>query len=159
MRRVLIAGILATATTALAAAQQQTRPVTKADESKQIVADGCLGGGPSTFTLSSNSVNPPGHPRSEVPVGTTGTAITAYTLRGRDGVNLSQYVGKKVEVRGVLLTPDAGAAPKTAAAEKPKRDDSPDVKPHVEAKAGPAEAALRPNVAVTEVRVLSAGCR
>jgi hypothetical protein len=158
MRPVLIASILAIGA-AVPAAGQETRPVIKTEEGKQIVVDGCLTGGPSTFTLSNVAVTPPTHPRRDVPVGTAGTAISSYNLRGRDGVNLSQYVGKKVEVRGVLLTSRAATAPPTESAEKPKRDDSPDVKTHNDDKADPAVAALRPNVAVTEVRVLSAACR
>jgi hypothetical protein len=155
--RVLVAGILAIGA-AVPAAGQETRPVSKTEEGKQIVVDGCLTGGPSTFTLSTVAVTPPTHPR-DVPVGTAGTAISSYNLRGRDGVNLSRHVGKKVEVRGVLLTSRAATPSATESAEKPKRDDSPDVKTHDDAKADPAGAALRPNLAVTEVRVLSAACR
>jgi hypothetical protein len=163
MRPVLPACFLSLALAFPAARQDETArssaPPTPA-EGKLVAMSGCLSGGPSSFTLESVTVTDGAHDRPNLPVGTTGTTITSYSLRGRDGVNLSPHVGKKVEIRGVLLTPAAARPSAGESAEKPKRDDSPDVKVESDAKVDSNVAAvMRPNVAVTSVRVLSASCR
>src|SRR5687768_7917715 len=93
-----------------AAAQDRAKAPTSAEEdSNAVILEGCLVGGPSGYSLTKVTTNHPSHEGPEVhPVGTTGSdpasaAIPSYALSSRNNVNLSDHVGRKVEVTGVML--------------------------------------------------------
>ena len=157
MRRVLSVSVfaLALAATPLAA---QDKPVpapapAKPDAAKPVLLSGCLTGGPSSYTLSNVAVTHAAHEAADGPVGTSG-ASTSYSLTARDGVDLGDYVGKKVEVSGSLLPPQ----PQKTAVPDPKlpRNDSPDAKVQTPATVA---AVTDPKLAVTSVKLLSATCQ
>jgi hypothetical protein len=160
MRCVLTACILATATVA-AAAGQDTRPTATTPQDKPVMISGCLEGGPSSYTLSTRPVTRLPHEPADIPIGTSGTSMT-YNLTARDEVDLARHVGKKVEIRGSLLPARSAPtpAPSTKSEPRVKQDDSPDVKSGQGAGADSGATALvRPNLAVTSVRVVSVTCR
>jgi hypothetical protein len=158
MRRALSVSVFALALAAIPLAAQDT-PVpspapAKPDAAKPVLLSGCLTGGPSSYTLSNVAVTRVAHEAADRPVGTSG-ASTSYSLTARDGVDLVDYLGKKVEVTGSLLPP--AQAQKGAVAD-PKRtqNDSPEVKAQTRANIA---AATDPKVAVTSVKLLSATCQ
>ena len=154
MRRAMSATFFAVALTALPLAAQRpaTTPTPKAD-AKAVLLSGCLTGGSSSYTLSNVAISRGAHETApDRPVGTSG-ASTSYSLIARDGVDLGDYIGKKVEVTGTLMP----ATPAAATAEpKAKQDASPDVK--AQARADVA-AVTYPKVAATAVKLLSATCQ
>ena len=160
MRSVLTACMLVSAVAA--AAGQEARPVATPEQGKPVLISGCLDGGPSSYTLATQPATRLPHERADVPVGTSGRSIT-YVLTPHDELDLSKHLGKKVEIRGALLPARPGPAPAVSATKgEPdvKRDDSPDVKPEADTGADIDAATLvRPNVAVTSVRVVSGSCR
>jgi hypothetical protein len=147
-----------------------------------VLVSGCLEGGPSTYTLSTRPVTGLPHERVDTPIGTSGTSMT-YVLTPRDEVNLSRHVGRKVEIRGSLLPARSDPPPAQSSSQvgpstgsgrqegTPSRrsgrqgephvlDDNPGVKPKADDGSDTDAATLvRPNVAVTSVRVVSASCR
>ena len=135
-------------------------PAKASSAEKIVTASGCLGGGPSGYTLSTAIAGGSPHDEAEahVGVGTTGATLS-YTLTARDGVNLRELVGKKVEVRGVLQAEAPASRPSKAAdsgAPNVKQDDSPEAgRPRGRA----AEAVVSPRIAVTSVQLLSATCQ
>ncbi len=129
---------------------------------KTVTASGCLGGGPAGYTLSTAIAAGAPHDEAEAhgrSVGTTGATLS-YTLTARDGVDLRELVGKKVEVRGVLQAETPAARPSKAAdsgAPDVKQDDSPEAgRPAARAA---KEAVVSPTIAVTSVQLLSATCQ
>src|SRR5688572_32378506 len=112
MRRAIPATIFAVALAAVPlAAQQKTTasPAPKAD-AKAVLLSGCLTGGPSSYTLSNVSISRGAHESApDRPVGTSG-ASTSYNVIARDGVDLGDYIGKKVEVTGTLMPATPAAA-------------------------------------------------
>ena len=136
MRRALSVSVIALASAAVPVAGQD-QPVrspapAKADAAKPVLLSGCLTGGPSSYILSNVAVTRVAHEAANRPVGTSG-ASTSYSLTARDGVDLGDYVGKKVEVSGSLLPP------------QPQKTAVPD----------PTD----PKLAVTSVKLLSATCQ
>ena len=130
MRCMLTAFILATAAVAVPAGQEK-RPAATTPQDKPVMISGCLEGGPSSYTLSTRPVTRLPHEPADIPIGTSGTSIT-YNLTPRDEVDLARHVGKKVEIRGSLLPARSAVA---------------------------ATPLVRPNLAVTSVRVVSVTCR
>ena len=158
MRRAIATAIFAAAlvATPLFAQQKTDAPpaARKTDAAKPVLLSGCLTGGPSSYTLSNVAVTRVAHETADRPVGTSG-ASTSYSLIARDGVDLGDYIGKKVEVTGTLMPP--APAQKSAAAEpRVKQDDSPDVKAQARADAA---SVTYPKVAATAVKLLSATCQ
>src|SRR5688572_31053505 len=157
MTRVLSAAVIALGLAALPCAAQE-KPVqypaaTKSDASKPVLLSGCLTGGPSSYTLSNVAVTRVAHEAADRPVGTSG-ASTSYSLTARDGVDLGDYIGKKVEVSGTLLPPQP---PKTGVPDpKLPRNDSPDAKAQTPST---VVAVTDPKLAVTSVKLLSATCQ
>jgi hypothetical protein len=157
MRRAIPATMFAVALAAvpLAAQQKSNAPATSRTDAKAVLLSGCLTGGSSGYTLSNVSISRGAHDTApDRPVGTSG-ASTSYNVIARDGVDLGDYIGKKVEVTGTLmpLTPP----PATAAAEpSAKQDASPDVKTPTRAEVA---AVAYPKVAATAVKLLSATCQ
>jgi hypothetical protein len=139
MRRVLPVSLVVLALAAIPlAAQETSRPSpapAKSDGSKPVLLSGCLTGGPSSFTLSNVAVTRVAHEAADRPVATSG-ASTSYSLTARDGVDLGDYVGKKVEVTGVLMAP---VPPQKAVGTEAKATD--------------------PKVAATSVKLLSPTCQ
>jgi hypothetical protein len=156
MRRIS-AGVVALAL-AVPVSGQEARPVAKTDRDTAVVISGCLEGGRSSYTLSTRGAGRIAHEGAGVPVGTSGASIS-YRLTPRDGVNLARHVGRRVEIRGALLPAQRSDERTTPANDEPKRDDSPDVKDDSSGTVDPADALVRPNVAVTAIRVLSGACR
>jgi len=158
MTRVLPVAAIALALAALPSAAQekpaQYPATTKSDASKPVLMSGCLTGGPSSYTLSNVAVTRVAHEAADRPVGTSG-ASTSYSLTARDGVDLGDYIGKKVEVSGTLMPP--APAPKGAAAD-PKTTQTESAEGKVQARATVA-AATDPKLAVTSVKLLSATCQ
>jgi hypothetical protein len=156
MRRAIPVTIFALTLAAVPLSAQQkaaTSPPQKAD-AKAVLLSGCLTGGSSSYTLSNVSISRGAHETApDRPVGTAG-ASTSYNVIARDGVDLGDYIGKKVEVTGTLMpltpAPAAGTEPKA------KQDASPDVKAQARADAA---AVTYPKVAATAVKLLSATCQ
>jgi hypothetical protein len=157
MRRALSASVftLALAAIPLAAQDQPARTPApaKSDAVKPVLLSGCLTGGPSSYTLSNVAVTRVAHEAADRPVGTSG-ASTSYSLTARDGVDLGDYVGKKVEVSGSLVP----SQPQKSAVPDPKlpKNDTPETK--VQTRANVA-AVTDPRLAVTSVKLLSATCQ
>jgi hypothetical protein len=148
--------VLALAAVPLAAQDKPGRSPAPArsDGSKPVVLSGCLTGGPSSYTLSNVAVTRVAHETADRPVATSG-ASTSYSLTPRDGVELGDYVGKKVEVTGMLMAPVA--PPKaTGAASKASAHDS--LEAQAQARATIA-ASTDPKIAATSVKLLSATCQ
>ena len=159
MRSAIPAAILASALAASTLGGQE-KPIPSAttarpDAARPVLLSGCLTGGPSSYTLSNVAVTRVAHETADRPVGTSG-ASTSYSLVPRDGVDLGDYVGKKVEVTGTIMP--AAAAQKEAVVE-PKGKES-DSSPEVTAQARAKAAALAyPKIATTAVKLLSATCQ
>src|SRR5688572_33486168 len=156
MRRALSVSVIALVLAAIPVAGQD-QPVrspapAKSDAAKPVLLSGCLTGGPSSYILSNVAVTRVAHVAADRPVGTSG-ASTSYSLTARDGVDLGDYVGKKVEVSASLLPPppaQKGAVPDP----KLSQDGSPDAKAQTR-----AAAVTDPKLAVTSVKLLSATCQ
>jgi len=157
MRRALSVSLftLALAAIPLAAQDQPARPPApaKSDAVKPVLLSGCLTGGPSSYTLSNVAVTRVAHEAADRPVGTSG-ASTSYSLTARDGVDLGDYVGKKVEVSGSLVP----SQPQKSAVPDPRlpKNDTPDAKVQMRANVA---AVTDPGLAVTSVKLLSATCQ
>ena len=78
----------------------------KADDAKVLTISGCLGGGPTNFTLSNvAAVATPGDKKDDgKAVGTAGL-LDSYVLKPRDGIALAPHVGHRVELTGVVVPP------------------------------------------------------
>jgi hypothetical protein len=159
MGRLIPAAIVTGALAAmpLAAQQKPAAPSAqaKADAAKPVLLSGCLTGGPSSYTLSNVAVTRVAHEAADRPVGTAG-ASTSYSLVARDGVDLGDYVGKKVEVTGTLTPAEQPQKGALAPEPKVKQDDNPDVKAQTRAAVA---AVTYPKVAATAVKLLSATCQ
>jgi hypothetical protein len=158
MRRLFPAWLFALALATPLAGQDSTagRSTTgKPEDGKAVAMSGCLTGGPSGYTLSNVASTGVPHETAGLPVGTSGASMS-YSLTPRDGVTLGDLVGKKVEIRGVLLPAVPGNAPKAADTDAAKAKGNPDVKAQ---EAAAIAAVVYPNVAVTSVKLLSATCR
>jgi hypothetical protein len=158
MRGSLSASVFALALAAIPLAGQEQPARTPApatsDAAKPVLLSGCLTGGPSSYLLSNVAVTRVAHEGADRPVGTSG-ASTSYSLTARDGVNLGDYVGKKVEVSGSLLpTPQ----PQEGAVQDAKlpKNHTPEAKAQVR---GTVAALTDPRLAVTSVKLLSATCQ
>jgi hypothetical protein len=158
MQRALSVSVFALALAAIPLAGQdqpaRSPAPAKSDATKPVLLSGCLTGGPSSYTLSNVAVTRVAHEAADRPVGTSG-ASTSYSLTARDGVDLGDYVGKKVEVSGALLPPPQ--APKGAGSDPtlPKKGN-PDVKAQTRADVA---VVTDPKLAVTSVKLLSATCQ
>src|SRR5688572_9182579 len=158
MRRALSVSVIALVLAAIPVAGQD-QPVrspapAKSDAAKPVLLSGCLTGGPSSYILSNVAVTRVAHEAADRPVGTSG-ASTSYSLTARDGVDLGDYIGKKVEVSGTLMPP---APAQTGAAADPKTAQNESAESKVQARATVA-AATDPKLAVTSVKLLSATCQ
>src|SRR5687768_12811184 len=117
MRRAIPAAIFAVALAAvpIAAQQKSTASSTSRTDPKSVLLSGCLTGGSSSYTLSNVSISRSAHESApDRAVGTSG-ASTSYSVIARDGVDLGDYIGKKVEVTGTLMpatSPPATAEPR-----------------------------------------------
>lgn len=157
MRRALSVSIftLALAAIPLAAQDQSARSAAaaKSDAVKPVLLSGCLTGGPSSYTLSNVAVTRVAHEAADRPVGTSG-ASTSYSLTARDGVDLGDYVGKKVEVSGSMVP----SQPQKNAVPDPNlpKNDTPAAKVQTPANVA---AVTDPKLAVTSVKLLSATCQ
>lgn len=143
MARFLSLCFVALAVAAGASAQNQTAAparTSKPQDGKPVMMSGCLTGGPTNYTLANVAITPAPHEGAERPIATTGATLS-YTLTARDGIDLGKHVGKKVEIRGMLLPPTPPPGSKTGAAELRMKE------------------AMSPAVAVTAVRMLSGTCR
>jgi hypothetical protein len=157
MPRVLAACVLAVTLVATVSGQQKTNPpvpAPKADDGKPVVLSGCLSGGPSSYTLATVAVTRAAHESAAAPVATSGAAMS-YTLTPRNGIEMRDLVGKKVEVQGVLLSPAPTRAPSGESAKR-KQDDSPDV---TESANPRVAAVVSPKIAATSVRLVSPACQ
>lgn len=78
----------------------------KADDAKVLTISGCLGGGPTNFTLSNIvAASTPGDKKDDrKTVGTAGL-LDSYVLMPRDGIALAPHVGHRVELTGVVVPP------------------------------------------------------
>ena len=113
-----------------AGAQDRAKAPTSAEEdSNAVIIEGCLVSGPGGYSLTRITTNHPAHEGPEVhPVGTTGSdpasaAVPSYTLSSKDNINLTEHVGRKVEVTGVLL-PQTNDATRKASNKKADTKDS-----------------------------------
>jgi hypothetical protein len=149
----------------LSAQESTTKSTTtvKTDDAKVTTLTGCVAGGPSSFTLTkvaaanTSSEKPSDAPS---PVGTSGIA-SSYTLSARGGVDLSEHVGKKVEVTGVAMPAaakgDDDAKISVSERTEVKRDDAPDEKAESKSSAEVARGAA-PTFAVVSVKMVAASC-
>ena len=112
----------------------------KADDAKVLTISGCLGGGPTNFTLSNVvTAATPGDKKDErKSVGTSGL-VDAYVLMPRDGVALAPHVGHRVELTGVVVPPatkgDDDAKIEVKETTQVQRENAPDSKTETTTKA------------------------
>ena len=103
-----LAAAVVCATLAVHAQESTTKTKTKVegkDASKTVTYTGCLGAGTETQTFVLNKVVPVGQTTETTTdaSGTTSATTTSYALMPSDTVQITEYVGHKVEVTGVLV--------------------------------------------------------
>lgn len=78
----------------------QAAPQQGRDDAKLVKVTGCLGGGPSKFTLTNAAVSKTPDTKDEQASGRS--VVTDYELTPRDGVSLGPHVGQRVELTGAV---------------------------------------------------------
>src|SRR5688572_6755185 len=144
MRHVLSSCVFALAAAVAVSAQDTTiksETRIQADDAKVMTITGCLGGGPSKFSITNaTSAQVPSKPgaKDDKAVGTSG-AVLSYDLVGREGFSFAPYVGQKVELVGVVVkaASDGDDDAKVQVRERTEvdREDAPDSKSEVTTKA------------------------
>ena len=165
MVRIISSCVLALFAAAVVQAQDTTiksETRIKADDAKVVTISGCLGGGPSNFTLSNVvTATSPGDKKAEgKAVGTAGL-VDSYALMARDGVALAPHVGHRVELMGVVVPPatkrDDDAKIEVKEQTQVKREDAPDSKSETTTKARIARGP-EAQFAVTSLKMISPVC-
>jgi hypothetical protein len=134
----------------------------KADDAKVMTISGCLGGGPSNFTLSNvvAAASPSDKKDDRKAAGTAGL-LDSYVLMARDGVSLAAHVGHRVELMGVVVPPatkgDDDAKIEVKEQTQVKRENAPDSKTETTTKARIARGA-EAQFAVTSLKMISPVC-
>jgi hypothetical protein len=121
------AAVLVCATIGLNAqdATVKTKTKVEGDNTKMVTYTGCVNAGTETRTFVLDKVVPVTTTRTTEVAGTGGsisTTSTSYFLVPGEKVTLQQYVGKKVEVQGMLISGDSKTKTEI------KREDAPDTK-------------------------------
>ena len=132
----------------------------KADDAKVMTISGCLGGGPTNFTLSNIVASSPGNKKDAQKAGTA-ALLDSYVLMARDGVALAPHVGHRVELMGVVVPPatkdDDDAKIEVKEQTQVKRENAPDSKTETTTKARIARGA-EAQFAVTSLKMISPVC-
>jgi hypothetical protein len=109
MSRIVAAGavVLGLAFTNSAIGQDvKTKTKIKGDDAQTVTYTGCVGAGPETRTYVLNKVMPVGQ-TTETTTDSSGvsstTTTTTYALVPSDTVQMTEYVGHKVQVTGMLV--------------------------------------------------------
>jgi hypothetical protein len=103
----------------------KTKTKVEGDNTKMVTYTGCVNAGTETRTFVLDKVVPVTTTRTTEVAGTGGsisTTSTSYFLVPGEKVTLQQYVGKKVEVQGMLISGDSKTKTEI------KREDAPDTK-------------------------------
>ena len=133
----------------------------KVDDAKVMAISGCLGGGPTSFTLS--NVVAASVPSQKDDRKTAGSAalLESYALVPRDGVALAAHVGHRVELTGVVVPPatkgDDDAKIEVKEQTQVKRENAPDSKAETTTKARIARGP-EAQFAVTSLKMVSPVC-
>ena len=112
----------------------------KTDDAKVLTVSGCLGGGPTNFTLSNvvAAAAPSDKKDDRKTVGTSGL-LEAYALMPQAGVALAPHVGHRVELTGVVVPPatkgDDDAKIEVTERTQVQRENAPDSKTETTTKA------------------------
>ena len=134
----------------------------KADDAKVLTVSGCLGGGPTNFTLSNVvAAAAPGDKKDDrKAVGTSGL-LDSYALMPQAGVALAPHVGHRVELTGVVVPPatktDDDAKIEVKERTQVQREDAPDSKTETTTKARIARGP-EAQFAVTTLKMVSPVC-
>jgi hypothetical protein len=165
MVRTISSCVLAVCATAAVYAQDttiKTETRIKADDAKALTITGCLGGGPTTFSLSNVvAASAPGDKKDDrKTVGTSGL-LDSYVLMPRDGIALAPHVGHRVELTGVVVPPatknDDDAKIEVKERAQVQREDAPDSKTETTTKARIARGA-EAQFAVASLKMISPVC-
>ena len=135
MVRTISSCVLALFAAAVVSAQDTTiksETRIKADDAKVLTITGCLGGGPTNFSLSNVVAATPGDTKDDrKAVGTAGL-LDSYVLMPRDGIALAPHVGHRVELTGVVVPPatkgDDDAKIEVKETTQVQRENAPDSK-------------------------------
>jgi hypothetical protein len=133
----------------------------KADDAKVLTISGCLGGGPTSFSLSNVVAASPGDKKdNRKTVGTAGL-LDSYVLMPRDGIALAPHVGHRVELTGVVVPPatkdDDDAKIEVKERTQVQRENAPDSKTETTTKARIARGP-EAQFAVTSLKMISPVC-
>ena len=134
----------------------------KADDAKVMSLSGCLGGGPTNFTLSNvvAAAAPNDKKNDGKAVGTAGL-LDSYVLVARDGVALAPHVGHRVELTGVVVPPatkgDDDAKVEVTERTQVQRENAPDSKTETTTKARIARGP-EAQFAVASLKMISPVC-
>ena len=138
---------------AVQAQQVQTKTTVKADESKTVTYTGCVSHGTQQTSYVLDHIMPVAQTTRTV-TGTSGEAgtvtTTTYALVPGDKITLTEHVGHKVQVTGVMLSGDI----KTKTETKVERDNAPDTKMTEKSKVDDAA----PQFQVTSIKHLADSC-
>lgn len=132
----------------------------KVDDAKVMSIRGCLGGGPTSFTLSNVvAASVPGQKDDRKTAGSG--LLESYALVPRDGVALAAHVGHRVELTGVVVPPatkgDDDAKIEVKEQTQVKRENAPDSKTETTTKARIARGP-EAQFAVTSLKMVSPVC-
>lgn len=133
----------------------------KADDAKVLTISGCLGGGPTNFSLSNVVASNPGDKKDDrKAVGTAGL-LDSYVLMPRDGIALAPHVGHRVELTGVVVPPatkgDDDAKIEVKERTEVQRENAPDSKTETTTRARIARGA-EAQFAVASLKMISPVC-
>jgi hypothetical protein len=133
----------------------------KADDAKIMTISGCLGGGPTNFSLSNVVVaSAPGDKSDRKAAGTSGL-LDSYALVPRDGVTLAPHVGHRVELTGIVVPPatkgDDDAKIEVKEQTQVQRENAPDSKVETTTRARIARGP-EAQFAVTSLKMVSPVC-
>jgi len=165
MVRIISSCVLAACAAAAVYAQDTTiksETRIKADDAKVLTISGCLGGGPTNFTLSNivAAAAPSDKKDDRKTVGTAGL-LDSYVLMPRDGLALAPHVGHRVELTGVVVPPatkgDDDAKIEVKETTQVQRENAPDSKTETTTRARIARGS-EAQFAVASLKMISPVC-
>src|SRR5262245_41562802 len=129
MSRVIAAAAIVlgfTFTTSAIGQDVKTKTKIKGDDAQTVMYTGCVQSEPQTRTFVLNKVVPVGQ-RTETtadPSGVSSTTTTTYALIPGETVQITEYVGHKVEVTGILVPKgEMSSKTKTRVGEDTKKEE------------------------------------
>jgi hypothetical protein len=132
----------------------------KVDDAKVMTISGCLGGGPTSFTLSNVVAASVPSQKDDRKTGGSPGLLESYALVPRDGVALAAHVGHRVELTGVVVPPatkDNDAKIEVKEQTQVKRENAPDSKAETTTRARIARGP-EAQFAVTSLKMVSPVC-